>query len=209
MFEKDSKCIAACISTGTELVENREVLIDMPIRGLSVSLPASLRLFLRMLGELLNEFFERHHQTPFLMSTFTDWVVAGGRYSVGALWPVSRCTLRGVAHAWSRARSRTAAVRRGTMRLPPDRGGFSLRDRHGPGAHPEHLAREEVPGGGRSHLVWLSYQFGPRANDPGAAPRAPPGWRPWTCLAHDAPPLFLPGDPCASRAFTSCGPPQR
>ncbi len=31
---------------------------------------------------------------------------------------------------------------------------------------PEQLAREEVPGGGGFHLVWLSYQFGFRAYDP-------------------------------------------
>jgi hypothetical protein len=67
MFEKIGKRIASSISKGAEFVENREVLIDMPVRDFSVSLPASLCLRLHMLGELLNQLFELHHQIPFLM----------------------------------------------------------------------------------------------------------------------------------------------
>lgn len=67
MFEKSGKRIASCISTGAEFVENRQVLINMPIGSFSISLPASLCLCLHMLGEFLNQFFDLHHQTPLLM----------------------------------------------------------------------------------------------------------------------------------------------
>ena len=67
MFEKSGKRIASCISKGAEFVEDCEVLINMPVRSLSVSLPASLCLCLHMPGELLNQVFELHYQSPFLM----------------------------------------------------------------------------------------------------------------------------------------------
>jgi hypothetical protein len=67
MFEKRGKRIASCSSTGAEFVKNRQALISMPIGSFSISLPASLCLCLHMPGELLNQFFELHHQTPFLM----------------------------------------------------------------------------------------------------------------------------------------------
>jgi hypothetical protein len=38
----------------------------MPVRGFGVAPPASFCLRLHMLGELLNQFFELHHQTPLL-----------------------------------------------------------------------------------------------------------------------------------------------
>ena len=67
MFEKLGKRIASCIAKGAKFVEDREVLIDMPVRGFGVSLPTSFCLSLHMLGKLLNQFFELHHQSPFLM----------------------------------------------------------------------------------------------------------------------------------------------
>ncbi|QAT85933.1 hypothetical protein EJ065_4381 [Corallococcus coralloides] len=67
MSEKSGKRIASCISPGAEFIEYCEVLIDVPVGGFGISQPAGLCLCLHLAGELLNQFFEFHHQTPFLM----------------------------------------------------------------------------------------------------------------------------------------------
>jgi len=100
VLQENGKRITSCISMGTEFVEDREVFVNMAVRSLSGSPGARLGLRLYMLGELLNELFEPHHQTPFLTFSMVC--------NPTARWTVKAWMLRTIAHQVSLSRRLSA-----------------------------------------------------------------------------------------------------